>query len=221
MPFQAQPTEKCTACSRTVYQTEKAIVEEKTDKKVYHNTCIRCATCNKVLEVGQIASMDGKIWCKPHFKQLFATKGNFDEAFGKEKAPVKSPAVSTTPNSFVPETKNETKQQDSKPTSEATIARFRKFREDGDSDRCVSCSKTVYLAEKMLVEDKNEKRLFHKLCFKCSVCSMILDLRNYGSLEGKIYCKNHLKELGKSSSGPSLVITANASFIPQQEEKKS
>jgi len=223
MPFQAQPTEKCTACARTVYQTERAVVEEKTEKKVYHKTCIRCATCNKVLEVGQIASMDGKIWCKPHFKQLFASKGNFDEAFGKEKVPAKTTVVNT-PTSFVPETKSETKKDDTKQTSEATLARFRKFREEGDSDRCVSCAKTVYLAEKMLVEDKNEKRLFHKACFKCSVCSLVLDLRNYGSLDGKIYCKNHLKELGglgKSASGNTFV-SGNASFIPAtQEEKKA
>jgi len=29
--------------------------------------------------------MQGVMYCKPHFKQLFAAKGNYDEGFGKEK----------------------------------------------------------------------------------------------------------------------------------------
>ena len=27
----------------------------------------------------------GKLYCKPHFKQLFASKGNYNEGFGKQK----------------------------------------------------------------------------------------------------------------------------------------
>jgi len=79
-------------------------------------------------------------------------------------------------------------------SSDATVAKFKKFREEGESNKCESCSKTVYQAEKLLVEDKSGKRLFHKGCFKCSTCDMVVDLRNYGSEGGKIYCKNHLKE---------------------------
>jgi hypothetical protein len=33
--------------------------------------------------------MEGKTYCKPHFKQLFKSKGNYDEGFGKEKATAK------------------------------------------------------------------------------------------------------------------------------------
>lgn len=29
--------------------------------------------------------MGGVYYCKPHFKQLFALKGNYDEGFGKEQ----------------------------------------------------------------------------------------------------------------------------------------
>jgi hypothetical protein len=74
------------------------------------------------------------------------------------------------------------------------VAKFKKFREEGDTNKCESCNKTVYQAERLLVEDKSGKRLFHKNCFKCSTCDMTVDLRNYGSEGGKIYCKNHLKE---------------------------
>ena len=96
MPFTAQPTEKCTACNRTVYATERTVVEELTEKKIFHKQCIRCQTCNKVMLVGQYSSMDGKFWCKPHFKQLFATKGNYEEGFGKEKRRDPTPATNNT-----------------------------------------------------------------------------------------------------------------------------
>jgi len=38
-----------------------------------------------VLSLGNYASLDGRLYCKPHFKQLFALKGNYNEGFGKEK----------------------------------------------------------------------------------------------------------------------------------------
>jgi len=226
MPFQAQPTEKCTACAKTVYQTERAVVEEKTDKKIYHKQCIRCSTCNKVLTTGQYSSMDGQFWCKPHFKQLFATKGNYDEAFGKEKVTSKWDSSATPvspPTSFIPADSSASADKEKKVTSEATAAKFKQFREQADSDKCTSCGKTVYLAEKLLVEDKNEKRLFHKRCFACADCNLTLDLRSYGSFGGKIYCKNHLKEQQSSANAntkSNVVSSGPVSFIPMNEEKK-
>jgi hypothetical protein len=35
--------------------------------------------------LGNYASLDNQLFCKPHFKQLFATKGNYSEGFGKLK----------------------------------------------------------------------------------------------------------------------------------------
>lgn len=99
--FVAQPQEKCTACGRTVYVTEKATLEDTKDKRVFHKTCIRCQECNKVLNVGNYTSLDGKFFCKPHYKQLFATKGNYDESFGKEKHSKQwEPVATTTPSMF-------------------------------------------------------------------------------------------------------------------------
>jgi len=33
--------------------------------------------------------MNGKWYCKPHFKQLFATKGNYSDSFGEDKPTAK------------------------------------------------------------------------------------------------------------------------------------
>ena len=37
------------------------------------------------MSVGSYAALQGKIFCKPHFKQLFKLKGNYDEGFGSEQ----------------------------------------------------------------------------------------------------------------------------------------
>lgn len=47
-----------------------------------HKACLRCDHCNNTLKLGNFAALDGKYFCKPHFKQLFALKGNYNEGFG-------------------------------------------------------------------------------------------------------------------------------------------
>uniref|UniRef100_A0AAZ1XQ43 LIM zinc-binding domain-containing protein n=1 Tax=Oreochromis aureus TaxID=47969 RepID=A0AAZ1XQ43_OREAU len=37
------------------------------------------------LSLGSFASLQGEFYCKPHFKQLFKSKGNYDEGFGREQ----------------------------------------------------------------------------------------------------------------------------------------
>ncbi len=41
---------------------------------IIHKTCLKCAHCNMPLTLGKYASLDGKFYCKPHFKQLFMEK---------------------------------------------------------------------------------------------------------------------------------------------------
>jgi hypothetical protein len=55
------------------------------DDKVFHKTgCFKCCHCKTTLKPGNYASLQGKYYCKPHFKQLFALKGNYDEGFGRQ-----------------------------------------------------------------------------------------------------------------------------------------
>jgi hypothetical protein len=73
--------ERCMVCEQRVYFSEKLTADE----KVFHKTCFRCSHCKKVLSLGTYASLEGKLYCKPHFKQLFKLKGNYNEGFGKKK----------------------------------------------------------------------------------------------------------------------------------------
>ncbi|GLD72774.1 LIM domain and actin-binding protein 1-like isoform X3 [Lates japonicus] len=70
--------ETCIACLKTVYPLERLVAHQ----HVYHKSCFRCVHCNTKLSLGNYASLHGNIYCKPHFSQLFKTKGNYDEGFG-------------------------------------------------------------------------------------------------------------------------------------------
>lgn len=54
------------------------------DKLNYHKSCFRCEHCGGKLSLGNYASLHGRIYCKPHFKQLFKSKGNYNEGFGQK-----------------------------------------------------------------------------------------------------------------------------------------
>jgi len=56
----------------------------KIEGKGLHKTCLRCKVCEKILSLGNYASLEGKFYCKPHFQQLFKSKGNYTEGFAKD-----------------------------------------------------------------------------------------------------------------------------------------
>ncbi|KAJ3053943.1 LIM domain-containing protein 2 [Rhizophlyctis rosea] len=71
-------TPRCQSCSKPVYLVEQVTL----DGKIFHKTCLKCAHCKSTLKMGNLASMGGEYYCKPHFKQLFKVKGNYSEGFG-------------------------------------------------------------------------------------------------------------------------------------------
>ncbi|KAF6362409.1 xin actin binding repeat containing 2 [Rhinolophus ferrumequinum] len=76
-----QDKEICILCQKTVYPMECLTA----DKQSFHKSCFRCHHCNSKLSLGNYASLHGQIYCKPHFKQLFKSKGNYDEGFGHKQ----------------------------------------------------------------------------------------------------------------------------------------
>jgi len=79
-------SEKCYACQKTVYSTERIGV----DDKVFHDICFKCGKCSKKLELGTYASVDGQYYCKPHYQELFKLKGNYTEGFGQSGSPLRN-----------------------------------------------------------------------------------------------------------------------------------
>ncbi|XP_035187240.1 xin actin-binding repeat-containing protein 2 [Oxyura jamaicensis] len=73
--------EICKLCQQRVYPMERLVV----DKQNFHKSCFRCHHCSSQLSLGNYASLHGQVYCKPHFKQLFKSKGNYDEGFGHKQ----------------------------------------------------------------------------------------------------------------------------------------
>ncbi|OWK00145.1 hypothetical protein Celaphus_00015811, partial [Cervus elaphus hippelaphus] len=79
--LQLQDQEVCVLCQKRVYPMEGLVA----DRQSFHKSCFRCHHCNSKLSLGNYASLHGQIYCKPHFKQLFKSKGNYDEGFGHKQ----------------------------------------------------------------------------------------------------------------------------------------
>ncbi|NWI65708.1 LIMA1 protein, partial [Todus mexicanus] len=79
--FQLPIKESCVGCQKTVYPMERLFANQ----QVFHISCFRCSYCNSKLSLGTYASLRGNIYCKPHFNQLFKSKGNYDEGFGHKQ----------------------------------------------------------------------------------------------------------------------------------------
>ncbi|CAL8108701.1 unnamed protein product [Orchesella dallaii] len=73
----------CTSCEKQVFQMELIRAE----KKDWHKNCFRCVTCRKVLSVDTYQSHEHKLYCKPHFKELFQPKAVVEEPQEERKKP--------------------------------------------------------------------------------------------------------------------------------------
>jgi len=63
--------------------------------------------------------------------------------------------------------------------------------DEGSTEKCLTCGKTVFLTEKISAEGK----VFHQSCFRCSHCNSKLKLGSYAGMNGVYYCKPHFKQL--------------------------
>ncbi|KAJ8255339.1 hypothetical protein GJAV_G00203740 [Gymnothorax javanicus] len=77
--IQVPELDLCQVCRKKVYPMESLVA----DTQNFHKSCFRCVHCSSKLSLGNYASLHGHTYCKPHFKQLFKSKGNYDEGFGQ------------------------------------------------------------------------------------------------------------------------------------------
>jgi len=133
-----------------------------------------------------------------------------------------TPTVVTGNLSFIPESEKTgtSAPKEKTETSNATAEKMRKMREESNAELCPVCSKQVFQAEKLVVEEKNKKKTYHKACFKCSEpdCGIQLDLRTFGTYEDKAYCLFHSKEKNKSNTRRSTYVGTATTFIPEVKE---
>ncbi|KAK6130031.1 hypothetical protein DH2020_036217 [Rehmannia glutinosa] len=66
-------TQKCKACDKTVHFVEMMSA----DGVPYHKTCFKCTHCSGRLAMSNYSAVEGQLYCKPHFEQLFKETGSF------------------------------------------------------------------------------------------------------------------------------------------------
>ncbi|KAF5464221.1 hypothetical protein F2P56_014313 [Juglans regia] len=74
--------DKCKVCDKTVYVVDMMSLEG----LPYHKSCFKCSHCKGFLSMSSYSSMDGVLYCKPHFEQLFKESGNFSKNFQTAKS---------------------------------------------------------------------------------------------------------------------------------------
>ncbi|KAF7816363.1 LIM domain-containing protein WLIM2b-like [Senna tora] len=157
--------QKCKACEKTVYPVDQLSA----DGTCYHKACFRCSHCKGTLKLSNYSSMEGVLYCKPHYEQLFKETGSFNKNF-QSHVIVKSGLFCLF--------------QTRSPSKAASMF-------SGTQEKCATCGKTAYPLEKVTVEGQS----YHKSCFKCSHGGCSLSPSNYAALEGILYCKHHFSQL--------------------------
>ncbi|GBG75283.1 hypothetical protein CBR_g19916 [Chara braunii] len=165
--------ERCKRCSKIVYFIEQLLIDE----QVFHRSCFRCHHCKRTLKLGSYASLQGVLYCKPHFDQLFKMKGSFTECFHLPEG-VKSPVSEVDPLR--------------RSTGDLKPSKFSHFF-SGTQDKCKACNKTVYPLEKVRVDEVD----YHKRCFRCAHGGCTITPSNYTAFEGRLYCMHHMTQLFK------------------------
>ncbi|XP_022174695.1 uncharacterized protein LOC111036804 isoform X4 [Myzus persicae] len=74
-------TTLCESCEKKVYPLEKVEIEG----RPFHRSCFRCTQCQCVLRMDTFTWNNKRLYCLPHFKRLFISKGNYDEGFGGDQ----------------------------------------------------------------------------------------------------------------------------------------
>ncbi|XP_019460659.1 PREDICTED: LIM domain-containing protein PLIM2c-like [Lupinus angustifolius] len=196
--------DKCKACDKTVYVVDLLTLEG----IPYHKSCFKCSHCKGYLTMSTYSSMDGVLYCKPHFEQLFKESGNFSKNFQTAKS--------------------SDKQNDMNKAPSRVSSMF-----SGTLDKCSVCSKTVYPLEKMSLEGE----CYHKTCFRCAHAGCPLTHSSYAALDGVLYCRHHFAQLfmekgnynhvlqaaqahKKNTTPPPEPLDDESSKQPQESEEK-
>ncbi|KAL3599043.1 hypothetical protein D5086_006961 [Populus alba] len=161
----------------------------------YHKKCFKCSHCNGLLVMSSYSSIDGVLYCRPHYDQLFKETGNFIKK-------LQSCLMCVFP---IMQTKAPSK----------LSAMF-----SGTQDKCASCTKTVYPLEKVTVEGE----FFHKSCFRCSHGGCFITPSSYAALDGILYCKAHFSQLFKQKGSYSYLtktstMKKNAVNLPEEKSE--
>ena len=85
------------------------------------------------------------------------------------------------------------------------------------ASKCAICSKTAYPLESIKALDKT----YHKICFKCAVCGITLNVKNFKGVDGQIYCATHTPVDRSSTADGDYTMKSAAEAQKKNSEAKS
>ncbi|XP_041367255.1 cysteine and glycine-rich protein 1-like [Gigantopelta aegis] len=169
----------CPQCSKPVYFAE----EMRVLGKKFHKLCVKCNTCNKLLDSTTVADHDDKLYCRSCHVKNFGPKGY---GFGAGGAGLSMGSASNQQN------------QNHLAQAQALTDSVAGGKLGAGSDVCPSCNRAVYFAEKIIGAGKS----YHKACFRCNQCKKSLDSTTMTVHENDLFCKAcYAKSFGPKGYG--------------------
>ncbi|WOL07382.1 LIM domain-containing protein WLIM2b-like [Canna indica] len=188
--------DKCKACDKTVHFIDLLTA----DGATFHKTCFKCSRCKGLLSMCNYSSMDGVLYCKHHFEQLFKETGKYPSSGLNHIYSLNY--ISHTLAILI---------------IYKIIRSSSKFSQmfTGTQDKCANCKKTAYPLEKLTVEGE----IYHKTCFKCSHGGCTLTPSSYAALDGILYCRHHFAQLFMEKGSYSHLVRVASMKKNAQEQQ--
>ncbi|XP_062221056.1 LIM domain-containing protein PLIM2b-like [Phragmites australis] len=157
--------DKCKTCDKTVHFIDLLTA----DGVSYHKICFKCSHCKGNLSISNYSSMDGVLYCKTHFEQLFKETGTFSKKFqgGASNKNDQAKAPSKLSSAFC-----------------------------GTQDKCTACQKTVYPLEKLTLEGESYHKSCFKCSHGGCILTTSSYAALNGILYCKIHFSQLFKEKG-------------------------
>ncbi|XP_050411136.1 cysteine and glycine-rich protein 1 [Patella vulgata] len=166
-------SEKCPRCSKSVFFAE----EVRALGKKWHKMCLKCSSCNKMLDSTNCNDHDDDIFCTACHRKHFGPKG-YGFAGG-------SSGLSMDTGRRNEITRDNVSSYDQAQSGAAIGRSTSNGNGFGGADLCPRCGCAVYMAEKVIGAGQS----YHKVCFRCGNCKKGLDSTTLAVHEGDIYCR--------------------------------
>ncbi|XP_076954781.1 pollen-specific protein SF3-like [Bidens hawaiensis] len=108
--------DKCLACTKIVYPTERV----KVDGTAYHGACFKCCHGGCTISPSNYIAHEGRLYCKHHHIQLFKKKGNYSQ-LEVEEASAGETVDQSAPEPAAPESAPEPEAPAPEPTPEPEV----------------------------------------------------------------------------------------------------
>ena len=85
------------------------------------------------------------------------------------------------------------------------------------ASKCDICGKTAYPLESI----KAIEKVFHKWCFKCADCCLVLNSKTFKGVEGKVWCSVHVPVDRASTAVGDFTVNSQVAAQKKNEDARS